>query len=585
MKATCAANRGSCTAVAILSFVCLSALAQDGPRLAIQSGEGGVNISWSADTTGFALESAARLTGGWAPVPGVIGALAALPTDAERQFFRLRNATATAPSPSALRLDYATFLGGRNEDRAHGMAVDGQGNIYLTAPVQSTDFPTTSNALKQQFTGVFLAKLNPTNTLIYSTFLGAVGGANYAHGVAVDKKGCIYIAGNTTNPNFPTTPGAFQRTFRGPSDASAAHGDAFVMKLSPAGDRIIYSTFLGGTGPDICGKIAVDEEGNAYVLGATSSRDFPVTPGAFQGTYKAGDNTGHGDVFVAKLNPDGGKLVYSTYIGGSGTDFYGDNMVVDADGSVCFAGFTASPDFPTTTNAFGGSRAGASGAGGATDAFVARLNPTGTALEYASYIGGSGDEIGRTIAVDSDGNIWLAGDTTSTDFPTTSDAYGRQNQGGTDGFLAKINPRGGPLLYSSLFGGRGSDSLMLAMHRSGLLILACRTDSADLPVTPGALYATPSGQMDIFVALFDPAAHTLRYGTYFGGHGSDAVAALVCQGNDLYLAGNTTSADFPVTSGAWDKTFNGGTNPWGGDAFAVKFTLTDKNGAPTPEAK
>jgi hypothetical protein len=487
----------------------------------------------------------------------------------------------SAPVLKALRLDYSTFLGGSDEDRVHGMAVDSQGNIYLTAPIQSADFPTTPNALNKTPTGVYLAKLNPVGGLLYSTFLGATGGANYAHGVAVDKEGCIYIAGNTTNPNFPTTPGAFQTAFKGPSDAGASHGDAFVMKLSPAGDRIIYSTFLGGTGPDICGKIAVDAEGNAYVIGATSSRDFPVTPGAFQTTYKGGDDTGHGDVFVAKLNPTGSKLVYCTYIGGSGGDFYGDNIVVDAAGSVCFAGTTGSLNFPTTTNAVSRSYKGVSNDRGR-DAFLVKLNPAGTALEYASYIGGRGDETGRNVAMDNDGNIWVAGETTSADFPTTPDAYCRQIKGGTDGFFAQINPRDGALLYSSLLGGRGSDTLMVAIHRSGLLVLAGRTDSPDFPVTPGAMDTTFNGQMDLFVALFDPKAKSLRYSTYFGGRGNDVVGTPVLQGDQLYLAGNTTSTDFPVTTG---ETFKGGTNPYGGDAFAVKFTLTDKSGALIDPAK
>lgn len=220
----------------------------------------------------------------------------------------------STPGLKALRLDYSTFLGGSDDESASGMAVDAQGNIYLTSWTHSTDFPTTPNALNKTPTGIYVAKLSPTRGLLYSTFLGAAGGINYAHGVAVDKNGCIYIAGNTTNPKFPVTPGAFQTTFKGPSEDH--HGDAFVMKLSPAGDKVIYSTFIGGTGHDICGKIAVDTDGNAYVLGSTSSKDFPVTPGAFQTTYNGGDDTGRGDLFVAKLNPAGSKLVYCTYVGG-----------------------------------------------------------------------------------------------------------------------------------------------------------------------------------------------------------------------------------------------------------------------------
>ena len=490
------------------------------------------------------------------------------------------------PAPPALRLDMATLLGGTGEDRAHGMAVDGQGNIYLTAPIQSTDFPTTPDAFNKTPTGVYLAKLSSAGMLLYSTFIGAPGGANYAHGVIVDRDGFIYIAGNTTNPTFPTTPGAFQTTLKGPSDGMAAHGDAFVVKLSPAGDRIIYSTFLGGTGPDIAGKIAVDAGGNAYVLGSTSSKDLPVTPGAFQTSFKGGEDkpTGRGDIFVAKLSPDGSKLVYCTYVGGSGTDLYGDNLIVDSSGSVLFAGETTSADFPVTTNAFDKSYHGGSvGNRGGGDAVVVKLNPTGTVLEYASYIGGSGDDRAHSVAMDNAGNVWLAGDTTSDDFPTTPDAYSRQKMDGSDCFFLKLNPRGGPLLYSSLLGGSKSDSsAAIAVHPSGLLIVAGRTESTDFPTTLGAESTTLKGPTDLFVALFDPAGKSLRYGAFLGGSGHEVPGPLLLIKDSVCLAGNTTSTDFPVTTGA---TFQGGTNEWGGDVFVARFKLMGKSGAPTARTR
>ncbi len=494
----------------------------------------------------------------------------------------------SAPVTKALQLDLATFLGGSGEDRAHGMALDAQGNIYLTAPIQSTDFPTTPDALNKTPTGIYVAKLSPAGALLYSTYLGAAGGNNYAHGIAVDKQGCIYVAGNTTNPDFPTTRGAFQTIFKGPRDNS--HGDAFIVKLSPSGDRIIYSTFLGGSSLDICGKIAVDAEGNAYVLGCTSSRDFPVTPGAFQTIYKGGgeDNnpSGRGDLFVAKLNPDGSKLVYCTYIGGSGVEVYGDGIVVEPSGSVWFAGSTTSPDFPVTANAFAKTYSGGSGARGGGDAVIVKLNPAGTALEYASYVGGSGDEHGQSVAVDGDGNIWLSGETTSGEFPTTVDAYCRQHKGESDCFFLKLDPRSGRLLYSSLLGGSKADNLAsIAVHPSGLLVLAGRTESADFPVTAGAYSTNLKGPSDLFVALCDPTAKLLRYCTFLGGSGNEVPGPLLLVKDRVYLAGNTTSADFPVTEDAWDKTFNGGTNDWGGDAFVARFALVDRNGKRSGDAK
>jgi hypothetical protein len=484
-----------------------------------------------------------------------------------------------APDLKALRLDFATFLGGKGEDRAQGMVVDAQGNIVLTAPIQSRDFPTTPDALKKEATGIYLARLSPKGALLYSTYLGARGGANYAHSLALDKEGCIYIAGNTTNPKFPTTREAFQKTLKGPSDANASHGDAFVMKLSPAGNRIIYSTFIGGTGPDICGKIAVDSEGNAYVLGCTSSKDFPVTRGSYQTKFGGDADTpaGRGDLFVAKISPDGSELVYCTYVGGSGPDVYGENIVMDASGAVTFAGSTTSTDFPTTVNAIEKSYRGGSGIREGGDGVLVRLNPTGTALEYASYIGGSRDDRARTVALDNNGNIWLAGDTTSTDFPTTPDAWCRQHKGAADCFVLKVNPRDGSLLYSSLLGGTQADNYTtIAVHPTGLFVLAGRTESPDFPVTPSADNTTLKGPADMFVALFDPTAKSLRYCRFLGGSGNEVANPLLLIGDSVYLAGNTTSADFPVTPGAGDTTYNGGTNEWGGDAFVVKFTLTDK---------
>jgi hypothetical protein len=487
-------------------------------------------------------------------------------------------------APAALRLDFATFLGGKGEDRVHGMAVDGKGNIYLTAPIQSRDFPMTPDALNKMPTGIYVAKLSPVGALLYSSYLGAPGGNNYAHDVALDKQGCIYIAGNTTNRNFPVTPGAFQTTFKGPSDTS--HGDAFVVKLSPAGDRIIYATFLGGTGPDICGKIAVDAEGSAYVLGSTSSKDFPVTTGAFQTDFRSVEDkpTGRGDLFVAKLSPDGSKLFYCTYVGGSGMDLYGSNLIVDASGSVTFAGETMSPDFPATANAFAKSyHGGSSSPRGGGDGVVVRLNPTGTALEYASYIGGSGDDSARSVAVDHEGNLWVAGDTTSADFPTTSDAFCRENKGAADCFVLKLDPRGGPLLYSSLLCGAKADRFAtVAVHPSGLLVVMGRTESADFPVSPGAAGTNLKGPADLFVALLDPAAKSLRYCTFLGGSGNEVPGPLLLIRDNIYLAGNTTSTDFPVTPGAGDTTFNGGSNEWGGDAFVARFTFVCAGGTPSP---
>ena len=184
-----------------------------------------------------------------------------------------------------LELVYSTYLGGSQDDRAHGITCDANGNVYLTAP--GGVFPLTDNAFQKQNTGMYAAVMNTKGWgLTFSTYLGVPGGANYTHGVALDEDGNIYLVGNTTNPNFPTTEGAFDRTFHGPTNES--HGDAFVMKLSPDGSQVIYSTFIGGSEMDIAGKIAVDSKGNAIIIGCTGSSDLPVTESAFDQTFHGG---------------------------------------------------------------------------------------------------------------------------------------------------------------------------------------------------------------------------------------------------------------------------------------------------------
>ncbi|ACB75106.1 SBBP repeat-containing protein [Opitutus terrae] len=475
---------------------------------------------------------------------------------------------------TSLRLEFARYLGGTGEDRAHGLAVDPAGNIYLTAPIDSKDFPTTPDALSRTPSGLYFAQLGPTGTLLYSTYLGAAGGINYVHGVALDRDGCIYLAGNTTNPSFLTTPGAFQTTFRGPGDGH--HGDAFVIKLSPAGDRVIYATLLGGTSRDMAGKIAVDDAGHAYVLGSTSSPDFPVTAGAFQTAFKGGEATpaARGDVFVAKLSPDGRELVYCTLVGGNGIDQHGGNLLLDVTGSVAFAVTTTSTDFPTSANAFAPSFRGGAGERGGGDAVVVKLNPTGTALEYASYLGGSGVEYGNHVALDSAGNLWLTGETSSDDFPTTEHAYSRTPRGGSDVFFARLDPRSGALLYASLLGGSKPDrNPALAVDSAGRLVLVGRTESADFPTTADAPFRILQGPTDLFVALFDPATNSLRSSTLLGGSGHEVPGPVVIANGAVYLAGNTTSVDFPVTPGAGDTTYQGGKSEWGGDAFVARFAL------------
>jgi uncharacterized repeat protein (TIGR01451 family) len=333
------------------------------------------------------------------------------------------DAFVTKLNPTGTALVYSTYLGGTSYDYGYGVAVDGAGNAYITGYTYSTDFPTTPGAYQPNYAGnydAFVTKLNPTGTaLVYSTYLGGTN-TDYGYGVAVDGAGNAYITGYTSSTNFPTTPGAYQTS-------NAGNGDAFITKLNPTGNGLVYSTYLGGTSDDYGYGVAVDGAGNAYITGRTSSTNFPTTPGAYRTSY-----AGNGDVFVTKLNPTGNGLAYSTYLGGTQYD-YGFGVAVDGAGNAYITGTTLSTNFPTTPGAYQTNYAGDG------DVFVTKLNPTGTALAYSTYFGGTSDDDGWGVAVDGAGNAYITGSTYSTNFPTTTGAYQNSNAGSNDAFVAKFS--------------------------------------------------------------------------------------------------------------------------------------------------
>src|SRR5262245_2742639 len=293
-------------------------------------------------------------------------------------------------------IEYSTFLGGSSNEQIGGIKVDAAGNAYIVGTTQSPDFPTTAGAFRRtgatsNFSDVFVTKLNATGTaLVYSTF---IGGTNFDFGraIAIDAAGNAYITGQTKSSGFPTTGGAFDRTFN--VDTCPRCGidqeDAFVTKLNASGSALVYSTFLGGFDIDDGMGIAVDAAGNAYVTGETGSLNFPTTAGAFDTTRNADY-----DAFVTKLNSTGSAVVYSTYLGASAVE-YGSRIAVDAGGNAYIAGSTSSPDFPTTPGAFDPT------ANGGFDVFVTKLNASGSALVYSTYLGGPGSDRNGGRAVDS----------------------------------------------------------------------------------------------------------------------------------------------------------------------------------------
>lgn len=388
--------------------------------------------------------------------------------------------------------------------------------------------------------------------LAYSTYLGGTLTESPAD-IAVDGAGHAYVTGGSQSPNFPTTPGAFDETH-------VNVRDAFVAKLNATGSALVYATYIGGSAHEGGLGIAVDAAGSAYVSGGTGSSDFPATTGAFDETHN-----GNEDVWVAKLSPAGTSLIYCTFLGGSSPEGdFGAAIAVDPSGHAHVTGGAGPSGFPTTPGAFDESQ------NGVLDAFVAKLNTTGSALDYSTYLGGTAHEAATGIALDQSGNAYIGGNTASPEFPTTAGGFDTLHNGGLDAFVTKLNPVGStPLSYSTFIGGSGSDvGQGLVLDPSGNAYVSGWTGSSNFPTTVGALDETHNGGFDVFVTKLNPAdAAPLSYSTYIGGAADDrGFGVAVDSLGSAYVAGNTTSSNFPTTTGAFDESHNGDA-----DAFVTKL--------------
>jgi hypothetical protein len=432
------------------------------------------------------------------------------------------------------------------------------------------------------FGNAFVAELNPEGSaLAYSTYLGG-SVSDVAEAIAVDSFGNAYVTGQTLSSDFPITPGAFQTACK---DCSGG-GSSFVTKLNASGSALVYSTFLGGSSGEVGSGIAVDFSGDAYVAGGTSSRDFPITPGAFQTTCGGGSNNcGYGDAFVTQLNSTGSALVYSTYLGGSLIDD-ANSITTDASGNAYVTGETDSADFPITAGVFQPSLAGNY------DSFVTELNSAGSALIYSTYLGGSGTDLAYGIALDTSGDAYVTGETNSVNFPTTAGAFQTNCGGGcttSDAFVSKLSTTGSTLLYSTYVGGSGYDEAhSVALDVSGNAYVSGWTFSSDFPTTPGAFdpicKACANLTNDGFFSELRSDGSTLLYSTYLGGSGYNnsftvgdwAYGIAVDPAGGAYVAGRTSSTDFPVTPGAFQGTCGGGCAQGAPDAFITKFVPGDQ---------
>lgn len=379
----------------------------------------------------------------------------------------------------------------------------------------------------------------------YSTFLGG-GSDDQGLAIAVDAGGNAYVTGQTFSVGFPVTR----------VGDSIVFPEAFVTKLNPTGKALVFSTFLGGDGADAGTGIGVDGAGNVYVTGWTDSLDFPVK-NAFQPTKNPGI-----DAFVAKLNPSGSDLVFSTYLGGTGDD-RATGLALTGAGQATVTGTTDSNDFPVAN------AAQAINLGGTT-AFVTRLAADGSSLVFSTFLGGSKNDEGHALAVDGGGNTYVTGATTSLNFPTKN-AFQGNNLGTQNAFVTKLGPAGG-LVFSTFLGGKDVDSGRgIAVNAAGQAFVTGDTTSLNFPVkTP--FQGFKRGGRDAFVTRLAAAGNSLIYSTFLGGSNSDQGLAISVTGaGQATVAGVTSSFDFPVRN-AVQRVFRGAT-----DAFVTRLNANGRS--------
>lgn len=442
-------------------------------------------------------------------------------------------------------LTYASYLGGSLTEYGRGIAVDTQGSAYVTGTTTSVDFPVTPGAFQTTYGGntdAFVTKFASNgSSLIYSTYVGG-SGIESDNFISLDTEGCAYITGRTDSADFPFTPGAFQTT----------RGGIYVTKLAPDGGSLIYSTFLGSTGSGAGNGIAVDSQGHAYVAGYTSDLNFPVTPGAFQTTY-----FGFQSGFITKLSSDGGSLIYSTYLEGSGQDIIND-ITVDAQGYAYLTGLTSSIDFPVTPGAYQTTAT-------VNSAFITKLALDGSDLIYSTYLSGSSVTNGQSISVDSYGNASVTGFVNGPDFPVTPGAFQTIYPGGSlNTFISKLSPGGDSLIASTFLGGNGSDvNRGGAIDAQGRMFSTGVTSSPNFPLTPDVIPSIRDGSANIYISILSPDLTRLLV-SYCLGSGTGYSIATGLEGA-VYATGQTSSTEFPATPGAFQTTLNGAS-----DTFVTK---------------
>jgi len=491
-------------------------------------------------------------------------------------------------------LEWSTYLGGGDWDEVHDLAAagDGSGDVIVAGATLSSDFSGRTNPVAG-----FVVRLSATGDLVYKTILSG-SEREWIHGLAVSSAGEPVVVGESWSADYPTTPGAYDTTHGLGSDGRPG-SDAFVTRLSATGDRLIFSTFIGTNEYDIAYTVALAPAGAVVLAGETASPAWPTTTGAYDRTY-SGSTFSSTDAFVARLSASGSALEYSTYFGGNGDEVPKD-IVVDAQGFVTFTGLTytsgtSAPRLPTTPGALQPNPL--SGSGNA-DGFVTRMRLDGNGsadLKYSTFLGGTDSDEGLAIALDptNPNDVLVGGFTYSTvspvRFPTTPGTL-RPSSTSVDGFISRFRfpaSGGGSLVWSTLFGGFEYEEVAdLKVNDAGEIVIAGETRSFDLPTTQGAFDRTVAIStgvffFDAYVARISSDGARVLYGTYLGGSFDDRHVNLALVGpNSAVVSGWTVSGDFPIVPGAHDGILNndgvGGFpgGPFGTpfDGFVAKLTL------------
>ena len=515
-------------------------------------------------------------------------------------------------------LTYASYLGDTNNEEGNDIAIDGDGNSYIVGSTTSVDFPL-NKPFQNQYGGgesdLFVSKFNADNTHIFTTYLG--GSANdKGLSIAVDQTGYIYIAGETNSRDFPTIL-PVQSTLSGNNNCNEGKSDcndAFIAKLSNDGSELIFSTYLGGDNKEIARSIAVDDDGNVYIAGVTTSYNFPVK-NEIQSTLKQQevseselrDKCGvnkliknHGDAFISKLDTNNYSYIFSTYLGGTCVDAA---FGIDLDNSknIFVTGVTASPDFPVQIDADVCSELNITEEECLpfqedfkfqTDIFLLKLNPEGNKILYATYFGDSGAEIGLDVTIDNAGSAYITGYTDSPNLGHLNPFQGKHG-GGRDAFIAKFSAEKGGLLYSSYLGGdKDDEGHGIAVNTENEIYIAGKTSSDDFPVN-NPIRGIYGGKGDAFISklcfpvedenksiddpckLSDESSNLLRlvYSSYLGGSAKDSVKSISLTENinpEIFLVGKTKSTDLTTVNPLTGFTINQGKE----DVFIAK--LQDK---------